>query len=33
MLFQNTVPLIETLYLDLLKLEQLDMEKFWGTYK
>ena len=33
MLFQNTGSLIEILYLDLLKLEQLDMEKFWDTYK
>ena len=33
MLFQNTGSFIEILYLDLLKLEQLDMEKFWDTYK
>ena len=33
MLFQNPGSFIEILYLDLLKLEQLDMEKFWDTYK
>ena len=33
MLFQNTGSFIEILYLDLLKLEQLDKEKFWDTYK